>query len=92
LPDGEIIESELIAAAPGLQNFFHNMPNLNTVCVATCNGRVGAGMLESSMNFHDGHRAPTRMMRGLVGNGFFPAVPDGQWNRPGTPFMPKRTL
>jgi len=92
LPDGEVIESELIAAAPGLQNFFHNMPNLNTLCVATCKGRVGAGMFESSMNFHEGHRAPTKMQRALVGNGFFPAISEGQWNGPNTPFLTKRTL
>lgn len=92
LPDGEVVESELTAAAPGFQNYFHNMPCLNTLCVATCNGRTGAGMLESSMNFHGGHRVPTRMQRGLVGSGFFPSTPENEWNQPGTPFITKRTL
>jgi len=92
LPDEEVITCELVAAAPGLMNYFHNMPNLNTLCVARCNGREGAGMFESSSNFHQGNRPPGKMLRGLVGDGFFPAVPEGRWNEPGTHFMPRRTL
>jgi len=32
------------------------------------------------------------MQRGLVGSGFFPALPEGKWNVEGTPFIHKRTL
>jgi len=92
VPDGEVVDCELTAAALGLMNYFHNMPNLNTLCVAKCNGRVGAGMFESSSNYHQGHRAPTKMLRGLVGDGYFPAVPEGQWNVPGTSFIPNITV
>ena len=56
LPDGEVVESELTAAAPGFQNYFHNMPCLNTLCVATCNGRTGAGMLDVKKALDEGSK------------------------------------
>ena len=92
LPDGETIDAKLIAAAPGMQHYFHNLANNNTSCVAHCNGRVGAGMVETSMNYHEGHRAPTKTQRAIVASGFFPALPVDQWNGPDTPFLAKRTL
>lgn len=72
LATDEVIEIELIAEAPGLMNYFHNMPNNNTCCKAVCNGREGAGMLESSMNYYRGNTPPDKMQRGLVHNGFYP--------------------
>ena len=71
LANGEVFESELTAVAPGLMNYFHNIPNLNTLCRVTSKGRVGTGMFESSMNFHQGQRLPDKMQRGLVQNGFY---------------------
>ena len=92
LPDDEVIEAELIAEAPGMQHFFHNLANNNTSCVVKCNGRVGSGMVETSMNYHEGRRAPTKLQRAIAGSGFFPALPAEDWNKPGTHFLPKRTL
>lgn len=92
LPGGEVIEAELVAEAPGMQHYFHNLANNNTTCTVYCNGRVGAGMVETSMNYHEGHRAPTKLQRAIATGGFFPALPVNQWNLPGTVFMAKRTL
>jgi hypothetical protein len=92
LPDGEVIEAELIAEAPGMLHYFHNLANNNTSCVAHCNGRVGGGMVETSMNYHEGHRAPTKLQRAIAASGFFPALPVERWNGPDTPFLPKRTV
>lgn len=92
LADGSAFDCELTAVAPGLMNFFHNMPNLNTLCRVESGGRVGSGMLETSMNFHQGTRAPDILVRGLVNNGFYP----GDFTQPasiaGSPFMLRRTL
>jgi hypothetical protein len=92
LADGETFDSELTAVAPGLMNYFHNMPNNNTLCRVTSNGRVGSGMLETSMNFHQGTRAPDRLQRALVANGFYPGdyTTPGAW--PMNALIPKRTL
>ena len=93
LPGGEIVDCELIADAPGMMNYFHNMPNLNTNCIAKCNGRIGSGQIETSMNYHQGNRPPSLLQRGLVGNGFYPAVPVEQWSSaPNSPYLSKRTL
>jgi hypothetical protein len=92
LPGDELLEAELIADAPGMQHYFHNLCNNNTSCVAYCNGRVGAGMVETSMNYHEGTRAPTRLQRAIAQSGFFPALPVERWNEAGTPFLVKRTL
>ena len=93
LATDEVVECELIAEAPGLMNYFHNMPNLNTLCKAVCNGRVGAGMLESSSNYHRGNREPDKMQRALVKNGFYPApFYEGQYKEPSSPFLVKRTV
>lgn len=91
LADGEVMEMELTAVAPGLMNYFHNMPNLNTLCRATLNGREGSGMLESSMNYHQGQRAPDKLQRGLVANGFYPAPLEPRAGS-GDAFIRKRTL
>jgi pterin-4a-carbinolamine dehydratase len=92
LANGEVFDSELSAVAPGLMNFFHNMPNVNTLCRVTCGDHVGSGMLESSMNYHQGTRKPDRLVRGLVENGFYPGDHGTPSNAPGTPFLTKNTL
>jgi hypothetical protein len=74
LPDGEVLEIEQTAVAPGLMSYFHKMYNNNTLCVATVNGRKGAGHLETSMNFYSGSRIPGRMLRALAHNGFYPGA------------------
>ncbi len=92
LANDEVIDCELTPVAPGLMNYFHIMPNLNTLCRATVNGRHGSGMLESSMNFHQGSRRPKKLQRGLVQNGFYP---DAAWPKSGatdSPYITKRTL
>jgi len=73
LATDERIECDLIAEAPGLMNYFHNMPNNNTCCKAICDGRIGAGMLESSMNYYRGNQPPDKMQWGVVHNGFYPS-------------------
>jgi hypothetical protein len=93
LPGGEIIDCELIADAPGLMNYFHNTPCLNTPCRALWNGRVGNGGLESSSNFHRGVMPPGKMQRGVVKNGFYPAATVEALGRlPDNPLALKRTL
>ena len=93
LANDEVIECELIADAPGLMNYFHNMPNLNTLCRAVCNGREGAGMLESSMNYHRGDRTPDIMQCGLVQNGFYSGpFFEQQGESANSPFLVKRTI
>jgi hypothetical protein len=49
-------------------------------------------MVETSMNYHEGTRAPTRLQRAIAQSGFFPALPVERWNEAGTPFLVKRTL
>jgi hypothetical protein len=49
-------------------------------------------MVETSMNYHEGHRVPTKMQRALAASGFFPGLPVEKWNGPDTAFLPKRTL
>lgn len=92
LANDEIVDCELTAVAPGFMNYFHNMPNLNTLCRATCNGRHGAGMVESSMNYHVGNRIPDKLQNGLVKNGFYPAPFDELKKRADGPFFTVRTL
>jgi hypothetical protein len=92
LPDDEVIEAEIIAEAPGLMNYFHNMPNNNTLGRAICGGRIGSGQFESSSNYHAGNRAPTKLQRALAGNGFFPALPVEEWQKEGSPFLSKTTI
>jgi len=92
LPDDEIVDCEIIAEAPGMMNFFHNMGNNNTLGRAICNGRVGAGQIETSMNYYEGHRPAGRMQRALSANGFYPGnvLPRGDVLE--GPFLPKRTV
>ncbi len=92
LANGQVFDSELTAVAPGVMNFFHNMPNLNTLCRVTSEGRVGSGMLETSMNYHQGTRAPDKMLRALVQNGFYPGDYTVSSNVRGGAFLDKRTL
>jgi hypothetical protein len=93
LATDEILEFELTARAPGLMNYFHNMPNNNTVCSVSHNGRTGSGMLETSMNYQRGTQAPDKMQRGVVHNGFYPAplyeFRDGKGE---SPFLIKTTI
>ncbi|MET0985513.1 MAG: hypothetical protein ABW034_08910 [Steroidobacteraceae bacterium] len=74
LANGELFESELTAVAPGLMNYFHNMPNNNTLCRVAAGNRQGTGMLETSMNYHQGNRVPDLMVHGITKNGFYPAA------------------
>lgn len=93
LPDGEILEVELTAVAPGLMNYMHKMFNNNTLCVAECNGRKGAGHWEASANFFSGERVPVKMFRSLIQNGFHAGASKGQGNpEMNGPFMPTRTI
>ena len=92
LADGGLLDCELTAAAPGQMNYFHKLPNLNTLCRATCNDIHGAGMFESSMNFHQGERLPSKMVRGMVENGFYAGTPEFQNNGADSPFLLMRTL
>lgn len=87
-----MLECEVIAEAPGLQNFFHNFGNNNTLCRAVCNGRVGSGQIETSMNYHEGHRPAGRMQRALSANGFYPGTFELKGNVQDERFIPKRTL
>jgi hypothetical protein len=92
LPDDEVLECELIAEAPGLQNFFHNLGNNNTLCRAVCNGKVGSGQIETSMNYYEGRRPAGRMQRALSANGFYPGSFELKGDVQGEHFIPKRTL
>ena len=72
LADGDVLDCELTAVAPGVYNHFH-IANNNTLCRASCNGRDGAGMFESWMNYHQGTRPPGKLQSALWENGFHPA-------------------
>jgi hypothetical protein len=92
LANDEVFDCELTAVAPGLMNFFHNMPNNNTLCRVESGGRVGSGMLETSMNYHQGTRSPDKLLRALAANGFYPGDHSHPNNTAGGPFLAKRTL
>ena len=77
LPDGEVLDIEHTAVAPGLMSYFHAMFNNNTLCVAECNGRQGAGHWETSMNFYQGTTPPGKMVRALAHNGYYPGAAKG---------------
>lgn len=93
LADGSVLDCELTAVAPGLASVFPSaFTNLNTLCRAEIDGRVGTGHIETSMNFHYGSRAPERMRRGLVRNGFYPGTLAELQADPDGPFVPKQTI
>jgi hypothetical protein len=87
-----VLECELIAEAPGLQNFFHNLGNNNTLCRAVCNGKIGSGQIETSMNYYEGRRPAGRMQRALSANGFYPGTFELKGDVQDERFIPKRTL
>ena len=91
LADGEVLDCELIAEAPGLVNSFHVVPN-NTCCRANCNGREGVGTFESSMNFHQGKRPTGKMQNAIVANGFYPGPFEPWGNTNNSVFLAKRML
>jgi hypothetical protein len=94
LADGDVLDCELTAVAPGLVNWFdtHKFANNNTLCRAVCNGRVGAGMFESMMNFHQGTRAPGKMQRALAANGFYAGTFEDMLADPQGPFTECRII
>ena len=94
LADGDVLDCELTAVAPGLVNWFdtHKFANNNTLCRAVCNGRVGAGMFESMMNFHKGTRAPGKMQRALASNGFYAGTFENLLADPNGPFTEARVI
>ena len=93
LADGDVIDCELKAVAPGLvNNFPYSFQNNNTLCRAECKGRVGTGHVEVSMNFRYGSRKGERMIRALIANGFYPGSMDELRNGANNPFIPKRTI
>lgn len=95
LADGDILDCELTAQAPGLVNWFdtHKFANNNTLCRAEANGRVGAGMFESMMNFHHGVRTPGLMQRAIaVNEGFWRGSFDDMKAAADGPFMASRTI
>jgi hypothetical protein len=92
LADGEVLDCELTAVAPGIMCHVHNMFNNNTLCRATCNGRVGTGMFETSMNFHQGSRVPVKMVGNLLDTGYFPGAAGGRATGPDGPYIYIQTL
>ena len=94
LADGDTLDCELTAVAPGLVNWFdtHKFANNNTLCSAVCNGQVGAGMFESMMNFHQGTRAPGKMQRALASNGFYPGTFEVLLADPNGPLTKSRVI
>ena len=92
LADGDVLDCELTAVAPGLVNQFHTFNNNNTLCRAEIKGRVGTGHVETSMNFHNGTRRADRMLRALIKNGFYPGSIDDLKQSGNNPFIIKRTL
>lgn len=91
LANDDTLDCELTAVAPGLMNSFH-IANMNTLCLAKCRGREGAGMFESMMNYHYGKRLPDRMQHGLVANGFHPAPYGGTRGESDGPLLRKTIL
>jgi hypothetical protein len=92
LPDGDVMEVELEAAAPGIMCRVHNMFNNNTLCRATYNGRKGSGMFETSLNFHAGTREPQRMVGNLLHTGWYPGANTGRSREAGDAFTHIQTL
>lgn len=93
LPDGEVLDIELTAVAPGVMSHMHKMFNNNTLCVAEYKGRKGAGHWETSANFYSGDRVPVKMYRALIHNGYYPGASQGHGSTDTTsPFMPTRTI
>ena len=93
LADGDVIDCELTAVAPGMVNVFpYSFQNNNTLCRAECKGKVGTGHVETSMNFHYGSRRGERMLRALIKNGFYPGSIEDLRKSEINPFIIKRTL
>ena len=93
LADGDVIDCELTAVAPGMVNVFpYSFQNNNTLCRAECKGKVGTGHVETSMNFHYGSRKGERMLRALIKNGFYPGSIEDLRKSDINPFIIKRTL
>lgn len=94
LADGYVLDVELTAVAPGIMGNMHNMYNTNTLCRAvTSDGRVGSGMFETSMNFHQGERRPGKMVGNLLDTGYYPGASVGRAAGPGDPhFISINTL
>jgi hypothetical protein len=78
LADGEMLDVELTSVAPGIMCNVHNMWNNNTLCSAAYDGRVGSGMFETSMNFHQGTRKPGKMIGNLLESGYYAGAAAGR--------------
>jgi hypothetical protein len=91
LADGDTMDCELTAVVPGLVNHFHRFANNNTLCRARAQGRDGAGMFETSMNFFNGTRVPEKMQRALIVNGFYPGMEGRNAAAPDSSYLAKRT-
>ena len=92
LEDGQVLDVELTAVAPGIMCHVHNMFNTNTLCRALCDGRVGSGMVETSMNFHQGTRRPEKMVGNLLESGYYPGAATGRAIESDTHFVRIATL
>lgn len=92
LEDGQVLDVELTSVAPGIMCHVHNMFNTNTLCRAVCDGRVGSGMVETSMNFHQGTRRPEKMVGNLLESGYYPGAATGRAIESDTHFVRIATL
>lgn len=104
LADGDVLDCELTAVAPGMVNvalasetetesvFPSSFSCNDTLCRATCNGKIGTGMVETSMNYHYGKRRGERMLNALIENGFYTGTFDELRKSANNPFVVKGTF
>ncbi len=71
LADGQTIDIECTAVAPGLISTHHDICCTDTLCRITVDGQPGFCDFESSSNMQHGKRVPAKAV-GLVDNGFHP--------------------